>query len=94
MQVIFAVTASYGCWNQGATCAVGSPLMLTAGTGTMACRNIKATAPATVAGGVSPGTLNSATATLDLASLTLKDLNINVSIGSTLTRRHRVTSRL
>jgi hypothetical protein len=68
--------------NQGATYAIGSPLTLTAGTGTMACQNVKATAPATVAGSVTPGTLNSATATLDLASLTLKNLNINVSIGS------------
>lgn len=68
--------------NQGATYAVGSPLTLTAGTGSMTCQNVKATAPVTVAGSVSPGTLNSATATLDLASLTLKSLNINVSIGS------------
>ncbi|MGP8437805.1 hypothetical protein ACT2FY_38940 [Paraburkholderia fungorum] len=68
--------------NQGATYAVGSPLTLTAGTGTMTCQNVKATAPTTVAGSVSPGILNSATATLDLATLTLKNLNINVSIGS------------
>lgn len=68
--------------NQGAVYAVGSPLTLTAGTGTMACQNVKATAPATVAGSVTPGTLNSATATLDLATLTIKNLNVNVSIGS------------
>jgi len=68
--------------NQGAVYAVGTPLTLSPTATTLACQGLKSTSPATVAGSVAPGTVNSATATLDLNTLTLKNLNINVSIGA------------
>ncbi|WP_035534236.1 hypothetical protein [Paraburkholderia sacchari] len=68
--------------NQGAPYAIGNPLTLTAGTGTLNCTRYFNTAPTAVNGNVGQGTLNSATATLDLSTLTLSNLAFNVSIGS------------
>ncbi|TCK31774.1 hypothetical protein B0G84_8828 [Paraburkholderia sp. BL8N3] len=68
--------------NQGAPYAIGNPLTLTAGTGTLNCTRYFNTAPTAVNGNVGQGTLNAATATLDLSTLTLTNLAFNVSIGS------------
>ncbi len=68
--------------NQGAPYAIGNPLTLTAGTGTLNCTRYFSTAPTAVNGNIGQGTLNSTTATLDLATLTLTNLAFNVSIGS------------
>lgn len=68
--------------NQGAPYAIGNPLTLAAGTGTLNCTRYFDTAPTAVNGNIGQGTLNSATATLDLATLTLTNLTLNVTIGS------------
>lgn len=68
--------------NQGAVYAVGNPLTLSANTGTMACTDLMATSPASASGNVAPGTLNSATATLDLSTRQLSALNMTFTIGS------------
>ncbi|WP_310633910.1 hypothetical protein [Paraburkholderia sp.] len=68
--------------NQGAVYAVGNPLTLTQTSGTMTCVNVMATSPASATGSVAPGSLLSATATIDLSSRTLQNFAATVSIGS------------
>ena len=68
--------------NQGAHYVVGNPLKLQSGTGTLACTSAFATKPTAVSGNTAPGTLVSATGTLDLATLTVKDFKVTVTIGS------------
>lgn len=68
--------------NQGGIYAVGNPLTLTAGTGTLACSSAMATSPTSVAGSVAPGTLTAATATFDKATLMLTNFSATVTIGS------------
>ncbi|MGZ2749901.1 hypothetical protein [Burkholderia stagnalis] len=68
--------------NQGAHYAIGTPLTLSPGTGSLSCSNVMATSPASTLGNVAPGTLVSASASLDLASLTLKNFVANVKIGA------------
>lgn len=69
--------------NQGAHYVVGNPLKLqSGGTGTLACTGALATSPTAVSGNTAPGKLVSATGTLDLATLTVKDFKVTVTIGS------------
>lgn len=68
--------------NQGGIYAVGNPLTLTAGAGTLACSSAMATSPTSVAGSVAPGTLTAATATFDKATLMLTNFSATVTIGS------------
>lgn len=68
--------------NQGGIYAVGNPLTLTAGTGTLACSSAMSTSPTSVAGNVAPGTLTAATATFDKATLMLTNFSATVTIGS------------
>ncbi|QCP55153.1 hypothetical protein FAZ95_38960 [Trinickia violacea] len=68
--------------NQGAHYAVGTSLTLSPGTGSLACSNLMATSPTSVTGSVAPGTLVSASATLDLTTLTLTNFSETVTIGA------------
>ncbi|EUC12597.1 hypothetical protein [Paraburkholderia hospita] len=68
--------------NQGAHYAVGSPLTLTTSAGSLSCTNLMATSPSSATGSVAPGSLVSATATLDLTTLSLVNFNATVTIGS------------
>ncbi|MCX4177832.1 MULTISPECIES: hypothetical protein [Paraburkholderia] len=69
--------------NQGAHYAIGAPLVMpTTGTGSLACSNLMATSPTSAAGNVAPGSLQTATATLDLGTLTIKNFSATVTIGS------------
>ncbi|AQH05947.1 hypothetical protein A9R05_43945 (plasmid) [Burkholderia sp. KK1] len=68
--------------NQGAPYAVGMPLTVSPGTGTKTCSAIVSTSPSSASGNVSPGKLNSATATLDMATLQVNNFTANVTIGS------------
>ncbi|WP_244131263.1 hypothetical protein [Burkholderia gladioli] len=68
--------------NQGAPYAVGMPLTVSPGTGTKTCSAIVSTSPSSATGNVSPGKLNSATATLDMATLQVNNFTANVTIGS------------
>jgi hypothetical protein len=68
--------------NEGGVYAVGNPLTLTAGTGTLACSAAMSTSPTSASGSVVPGTLTAATATFDKASLTLTNFSATVTIGS------------
>src|SRR5262249_3445809 len=68
--------------NQGAHYAVGSPLTLTTGTGSLSCTNLMATSPSSATGSVAPGSLVSATATLDLTTLSIVNFTATVTIGS------------
>lgn len=68
--------------NQGGIYAVGNPLTLTAGTGTLACSAAMSTSPTSVSGSVAPGTLTAATATFDKATLMLTNFSATVTIGS------------
>jgi hypothetical protein len=68
--------------NQGGVYAVGNPLTLTAGSGTLACSAVMSTSPTSFSGNVAPGTLSSATATLDMTTLTLTNFAATVTIGS------------
>ncbi|MEX3931277.1 hypothetical protein AB4Y32_05560 [Paraburkholderia phymatum] len=68
--------------DQGAHYAVGTPLTLTPGIGTLSCTNLMDTAPTSATGSVAPGSLVSATATLDLATLNLTNFSATVTIGA------------
>lgn len=68
--------------NQGATYAVGAPLVMTAGTGSLSCSALMSTAPTSATGSVAPGSLQTATATLDLTTLTLRNFSATVTIGA------------
>ena len=68
--------------NEGAHYAVGTPLTLTRSTGTLSCSLLMATSPTSVSGSVAPGSLKTATATLDLASLNLQNFAATVAIGA------------
>lgn len=68
--------------NQGAAYAVGTPLTLTASSGTLSCSKALATSPVSTSGSVAPGSLTAATATLDLATLTLSSFSATVAIGA------------
>jgi hypothetical protein len=68
--------------NQGAVYAVGNPLILTKSAGTLSCRMVHATQPTSLAGNVPPGKVNSAAGTLDLGTLQLANVALDVSIGS------------
>lgn len=68
--------------NQGAHYAVGNPLTLTAGAGTLTCSALMSTAPTSASGSVAPGSLQSATATIDLATLSINNFTATVTIGT------------
>lgn len=68
--------------NQGAHYAVGNPLTLTASAGTLACSALMSTAPVSASGSVAPGSLQSATATIDLSTLSLNNFTATVTIGT------------
>jgi hypothetical protein len=68
--------------NQGGIYAVGNPLTLTAGAGTLACSAAMSTSPTSVSGSVAPGTLTAATATFNKATLMLTNFSATVTIGS------------
>lgn len=67
---------------QGVHYAVGTPLTLSAKRGTLACTQLIADTVADGDGGV-PGTLETSSATLDLAAGTLDNLSLSISIGDT-----------
>jgi hypothetical protein len=68
--------------NQGSHYAVGTPLVLTTGTGTLSCSALMSTSPTSASGNVAPGSLQSATATLDLTTLNLVNFTATVTIGT------------
>lgn len=68
--------------NQGAHYAVGNPLTLTAGAGTLTCNALMSTAPVSASGSVAPGSLQSATAAIDLSTLSLNNFTATVTIGT------------
>jgi hypothetical protein len=70
-------------YQQGVHYAVGTPLTLTATSGTLACTQLMADTITSGDGGLS-GTLGTATATLDLGTRTLNNLSLSVNINNTL----------
>ena len=68
--------------NQGEHYAVGTSLVLTPGTGTLNCSALMSTSPTSASGSVAPGSLQSATATLDLVTLNLINFTVTVTIGA------------
>ncbi|AJY64232.1 hypothetical protein [Burkholderia glumae] len=68
--------------EQGVHYAVGTPLALAAKSGTLACTQLIADKVANAVGGPS-GTLNTSSATLDLAAGTLDNLNLSMSLNGT-----------
>ena len=67
---------------QGVHYAVGTPLSLTATSGTMACTQVIADTVASNDGGAS-GTLGTTSATLDLATRTLNSLSMSINLANT-----------
>ena len=78
--------------NQGGVYAVGNPLTLAAGTGTLACSAAMSTSPTSVSGSVAPGTLTAATATFNKATLMLTNFSATVTIGSDVNATFTKTS--
>jgi hypothetical protein len=68
--------------EQGVHYAVGTPLSLTATSGTLACTQLIADTVATNNGSAS-GTLGTTSATLDLATRTLNSLSISIDLANT-----------
>jgi hypothetical protein len=68
--------------QQGVHYAVGTPLSLSASSGTLACTQLIADTVANNDGGAT-GTLGSTSATLDLATLTLNDLSLSINLANT-----------
>jgi hypothetical protein len=67
---------------QGVHYAVGTPLSLTASSGTLACTQQIADTVASDDGGLS-GTLSATSATLDLATRTLNNVSMSINLGNT-----------
>ncbi|HDR9205716.1 TPA: hypothetical protein QDB18_000751 [Burkholderia vietnamiensis] len=68
--------------TQGVHYAVGTPLALTATSGTLACTQLLADTVASDNGGAS-GTLGATTATLDLGARTLDNLRLSLNVANT-----------
>ncbi|KWO60440.1 hypothetical protein [Burkholderia territorii] len=69
--------------QQGIHYAVGTPLSLTATTGTLACTQL--IADTVTSDGGPTGTLGTATATLNLGTRSLNNLSLSININNTLT---------
>src|SRR5579863_1013417 len=68
--------------QQGVHYAVGTPLSLSATSGTLVCTQLIADTVANNVGGAA-GTLGTTSATLDLGARTLNDLSLSINIGNT-----------